>query len=164
MAKHRAMLLVLLVVLWQAHSGVMVVDGLDNGAALRPPMGWQNWNGFGMAFNASLFREMAAAMKANGMLAAGYNLLSAGGSTYPHQGLPPRWNSTNDTNIINVIVRNSTGYYQIDPARFPGPGSSAECLDEQGCASSCSPAPARSQHIRPSERSTSGFMALKSTS
>jgi hypothetical protein len=103
--------------------------GVGTGAALKPPLGWQNWNGFGMRFNASLFRSMAGAMKANGMLAAGYNLISAGGSTYPHQGLPPRWNSTNDSNIINVIVRNSSGYYEIDPARFPGPGSSPECLD-----------------------------------
>ena len=105
-------------------------SALDNGAAPRPPLGWQNWNGFGMRFNATLFRSMAEGMKANGMLAAGYNLISAGGSTYPHQGLPPRWNSTNDSNINNVIVRNSSGYYQIDPARFPGPGSSKECLDE----------------------------------
>jgi len=124
--------------------------GLDNGAALKPPLGWQNWvsaaaavqlrcrrscalcpqNGFGMRFNASLFRGMASAMKANGLLAAGYDLISAGGSTYPHQGLPPHWNSTNDSNIVNVIVRNSSGYYTIDPARFPGPGSSAACLDE----------------------------------
>ena len=87
-------------------------------------------NGFGMRFNASLFRGMASAMKANGLLAAGYNLISAGGSTYPHQGLPPHWNSTNDSNIVNVIVRNASGYYTIDPARFPGPGSSAACLDE----------------------------------
>ena len=93
-------------------------------------LGWQNWNGFGMRFNASLFRSMAGAMKANGMLAAGYDLISAGGSTYPHQGLPPRWNSTNDSNIANVIVRNSSGYYEIDPARFPGPGSSPACLNE----------------------------------
>ena len=87
-------------------------------------------NGFGMRFNASLFRSMASAMKANGLLAAGYDLISAGGSTYPHQGLPPHWNSTNDSNIVNVIVRNASGYYTIDPARFPGPGSSAACLDE----------------------------------
>ena len=103
---------------------------LDNGAALTPPLGWQNWNGFGMRFNASLFRSMAAAMKENGLLAAGYDLLSAGGSTYPHQGLAPHWNSTNASNIVNLIVRNASGYYQIDPARFPGPGSSADCLDE----------------------------------
>ena len=77
----------------------------------------------------ALFRRMAAAMKENGLLAAGYDLISSGGSTYPHQGIPP-WNSTNSSNIANVIVRNTSGYYQIDPARFPGPGSSADCLNE----------------------------------
>ena len=29
-----------------------------------------------------------------------------------------------------MIVRNSSGFYEIDPARFPGPGSSAECFDQ----------------------------------
>ena len=29
----------------------------------KPPLGWQNWNGFGMRFNASLFKDMATAMK-----------------------------------------------------------------------------------------------------
>ena len=77
----------------------------------------------------SLGADHVLSCAVHGMLAAGYNLISAGGSTYPHQGLPPRWNSTNDSNIINVIVRNSSGYYEIDPARFPGPGSSPECLD-----------------------------------
>jgi hypothetical protein len=54
--------------------------GLNNGAALTPPLGWQNWNGFGMRFNASLFKDMADAMAKNGLLAAGYTLISAGGS------------------------------------------------------------------------------------
>jgi hypothetical protein len=105
------------------------VVALDNGAALRPPLGWQNWNGFSMGFNASLFRTMAQSMKENGLLAAGYDMISAGGNTYPHQGMPP-WNSTNSSNIANIIVRNKSGYYQIDPARFPGPGSSTDCLNE----------------------------------
>jgi hypothetical protein len=30
-----------------------------------------------------------------------------------------------------MMDRNSTGFYQIDAARFPGPGSSAQCLDDQ---------------------------------
>eukprot|EP00729_Bicosta_minor_P007928 gene7928-10725_t len=102
---------------------------LDNGAAPTPPLGWQSWNGFGMNFNATLFKEQAVAMKNNGLLAAGYTLISAGGSTYPHQGIPP-WNTTNETKQRrNVIVRNTTGYYQIDPARFPGPGSTPDCLN-----------------------------------
>ena len=88
----------------------------------------QSWNGFGMNFNATLFKEQAAAMKNNGLLAAGYSLISDGGSTYKHQGIAP-WNASNHSNMRNVIVRNSTGYYQIDPARFPGPGSTDACLN-----------------------------------
>ena len=29
-----------------------------------------------------------------------------------------------------LTVRNTTGYYQIDPGKFRGPGSSAECMDD----------------------------------
>ena len=70
-------------------------------------------------------------MKDNGLLAAGFRLVTNGGSTYRHQGLPPHWNSSDPERPTQcVIVRNSTGFYQIDPAKFPGPGSSADCLDE----------------------------------
>ena len=30
---------------------------LDNGAALKPPMGWQNWNGFGMGASSAAARR-----------------------------------------------------------------------------------------------------------
>ena len=106
---------------------------LDNGAALRPPLGWQNWNGFYMGFNASLFRRTAAAMKKNGLLGAGYSLLSTGGSTYQHQGIAP-WNQSDPKKYVALIVRNSTGHYQIDPNRFPGPGSSPACLNDTALA------------------------------
>ena len=108
-----------------------LVNGLDNGAALKPPLGWQSWNGFHMNFNATLFLEMAKAMAdpSNGLLESGYKLMSVGGSTYKHQGLKPWYNGSNESNFRNVIVRNSTGYYQVDPARFPGPGSKPLCLN-----------------------------------
>ena len=93
-----------------------------------------------MNFNASLFREMAVAMKANGLLAVGYDLLSAGGSTYKHQGIPP-FNSSNESNAQNVIVRNASGYYEIDPARFPGPGSTPQCLNATTLRACCGGAP-----------------------
>ena len=111
-------------------SSVEFVLPLDNGAALTPPLGWQNWNGFMMNFNSSLFRKMAKGMQANGLLDAGYNVISVGGSTYPRQGLAPKYNSSNSSNMQYVIVRNASGYYQIDPGKFPGPGSSADCLDD----------------------------------
>ena len=88
-----------------------------------------------MGFNASLYRRTARAMQQNGLLAAGYTLLSTGGSTYMHQGLAPRWNATDPSKYANVIVRNSTGHYQLDPNRFPGPGSSiARCLNDSALA------------------------------
>lgn len=83
-----------------------------------------------MRFNASLFRRTADAMRKNGLLDAGYSLISVGGSTYQHQGLAPRWNQTDPKKYVALIVRNSTGHYQIDPNRFPGPGSSSVCLND----------------------------------
>jgi hypothetical protein len=69
----------------------MLADGLDNGAAITPPLGWQSWNANGANFNATLFVEQAVAMKNNGLLAAGYTLISVGGSTYKHQGIGRVW-------------------------------------------------------------------------
>lgn len=85
--------------------------------------------GAGMDFNATLFRRMAAAMKANGMLEAGYTLLSTGGSTYPHSAIPP-WNSSNPKKDTFVIVRNSTG--QCDQPRPWHPTGRACCA--RGCS------------------------------
>lgn len=68
-------------------------------------------NGFYMNFNASLVRRTAAAMKSRGLLQAGFSYLSIGGSTYAHPvaNEPPPWH--------NLIVRNATGFVQIDPGR-----------------------------------------------
>lgn len=104
-------------------------------AALAPPLGWSNWNGFEMQFNASLLLNTAKELKKNGLAAKGYTLIQYGGASYPaslvNHGLPPHWNSTNVSNNKYVTVRNSTGYYQIDPGKFRGPGSSAECMDDK---------------------------------
>ena len=97
----------------------------------RPPLGWQNWNGFQMKFNSSLLLNTAKALKANGLFEKGYKLIQYGGASYPHQGLAPLWNSTNPSNIKFVIVRNSTGHYQVDPGKFRGPGSTGQCLDDE---------------------------------
>jgi hypothetical protein len=95
---------------------------------LRGVTRWQNWNAFQMNFNASLVRQVASAMAANGLKDAGYTLLQAGGLGYTHC---PVGNQTKGTWLAD---RNSTGFYQIDSARFPGPGSSAECLDDASLA------------------------------
>ena len=89
-----------------------VTRAMHNGAAQTPPLGsvphadrthrphpqsiapaaaaaaagcrWQNWNSFQMDFNASLIRQVATAMAANGLKDAGYTLLQAGGLGYTH--------------------------------------------------------------------------------
>ena len=59
---------------------------LENGAARLPPLGWSQWNAFEMNFNASLFREVAKAMQANGLQAAGYTLINVGGNGHAVNG------------------------------------------------------------------------------
>ena len=49
---------------------------LDDGLALTPPMGWNDWNAFGCHVSAQLVEQTAAAMVANGMKAAGYNYVN----------------------------------------------------------------------------------------
>ena len=88
---------------------------------------------------------LTQAMKQNGLLDAGYSLISVGGSTYPHQGIQPKYNSSDPSHLKFLIVRNSTGHYQIDPARFPGPGSSTTCLNETALIACLKPANATAE-------------------
>ena len=99
----------------------------DNGAALTPTRGWQNWNGFGNDFNASLTLEIAHFLKDSGLLAAGFEYLTLGGMGFAEHGDPkavPGFPNIPKQNI----TRNASGHLQADPGRFPGPGSSSSCL------------------------------------
>jgi len=71
-------------------------------------------------------------MKTNGLQKAGYTLINVGGNGHDvgaatHGGKPLNCSAPASCFIAK---RNSTGFYQIDPARFPGPGSSAACLND----------------------------------
>jgi len=57
-------------------------------AALTPPLGWSNWNGFEMRFNASLLLRTAKALRKNGLAAKGYTLIQYGGASYPASLVP----------------------------------------------------------------------------
>jgi len=48
----------------------------SNGAALTPPMGWSSWNTFGSDINENLIIDTARAMKASGLLEAGYKYVN----------------------------------------------------------------------------------------
>ena len=65
-----------LVVCWVCLLGVGYVLALDNGAAKTPPMGWSSWNAFHCNINHDQLLQVAAAMNASGMLAAGYSSLN----------------------------------------------------------------------------------------
>src|SRR4029079_3679293 len=49
---------------------------IDNGLARTPPMGWNSWNKFGCNVSETLIREIADAMVASGMKAAGYRYVN----------------------------------------------------------------------------------------
>ena len=101
------------------HTGMKLDDGDASmvKAALTPPLGWSNWNGFEMKFNASLLLNTAKELKKNGLAAKGYTLIQYGGASYPaslvNHGLPPLWNSTSVSDNKYMTVCNRTGYYQV---------------------------------------------------
>jgi alpha-galactosidase len=78
----------------------------NNGLALRPLRGWCSWNLFHRNISDALFRGTADAMASNGMLAAGYDRVHIDGG----------WWMGVDT---GKIVRNATGFFQVDPSKFP---------------------------------------------
>ncbi|MGH3170560.1 MAG: alpha-galactosidase [Trebonia sp.] len=51
-------------------------SALDDGLALTPPMGWNDWNAFGCGVSAQLVEQTALAMHDDGMQAAGYDYVN----------------------------------------------------------------------------------------
>ncbi len=126
-ANGRAGLRLMLAVGAAVSPAMIVVQAWDNGVALTPVRGWQNWNAFHNDFNASLAIEVAHFLKDSGLLAAGFDYLTLGGMAYAEHGDPqsvPGFPNIPQQNI----TRNATGHLQVDAARFPGPGSSPSCL------------------------------------
>jgi alpha-galactosidase len=68
--------------------------------AEKPPMGWSSWNAFGCAIDEKLIREVADAMVASGMAAAGYEYV-------------------NVDDCWMAPERATDGRLQADPVRFP---------------------------------------------
>uniref|UniRef100_A0A6P7F2V3 Alpha-galactosidase n=1 Tax=Diabrotica virgifera virgifera TaxID=50390 RepID=A0A6P7F2V3_DIAVI len=89
---------------------ISTVNGLDNGLARKPPMGWMHWQRFRCLTNCKLypheciseklFRDMADRMSSNGYLAAGYEYIM----------IDDCWSSKE---------RDSKGRLVPDPDRFP---------------------------------------------
>ncbi|XP_050513794.1 alpha-N-acetylgalactosaminidase-like [Diabrotica virgifera virgifera] len=89
---------------------ISTVNGLDNGLARKPPMGWMHWQRFRCLTNCKLypdeciseklFRDMADRMSSDGYLAAGYEYIM----------IDDCWSSKE---------RDSKGRLVPDPDRFP---------------------------------------------
>ena len=73
-------------------------------AALTPPLGWSNWNGFEMRFNASLLLWTAKALRKNGLAAKGYTLIQYGGASYPASLVPTPGSLYRSIPISHVIT------------------------------------------------------------
>ena len=74
---------------------------LNNGLALTPPMGWNDWNSFGCNVNATLIEQTADTIVSAGLQAAGYRYVN----------IDDCWMSSS---------RSATGHLVPDPAKFPG--------------------------------------------
>ena len=72
----------------------------NNGVALTPPMGWSSWNTFRNTIDENLITDMAKALKATGLLDAGYQYVN----------LDDCWQSS---------MRTADGKLQGDLTRFP---------------------------------------------
>ena len=85
----------------------------QNLVAQTPPMGWNSWNKFGCNVSEQLIREIADAMVASGMKAAGYQYVN----------IDDCWQ----------VARDSSGRIIADPARFPsGIKSLADYVHSRG--------------------------------
>lgn len=99
-----------------ARTGVHVkaTAAYNNGAALTPPMGWSSWNTFHNHIDEKLILETADAMKATGLLEAGYNYVN----------LDDCWQSS---------MRDKNGKLQGDLTTFPsGIPALVRQLNEKG--------------------------------
>ena len=53
-----------------------VIDGLDNGLGLVPPLAWSSWNYFNGAVNESLIQEIGDAMVSTGLASIGFRQIN----------------------------------------------------------------------------------------
>ena len=53
-----------------------MINGLDNGLGLVPPLAWSSWNYFNQAINESLIREIGDAMVSTGLASIGFRQIN----------------------------------------------------------------------------------------
>ncbi len=59
-----------------ASNALSDLNALNNGLAVTPPMGWNDWNRYGCGISDSLVRKQADAMVSSGLKAVGYHYIN----------------------------------------------------------------------------------------
>ncbi len=101
---HRALLALAVTAAATVTVGVVTTGpaaALNNGLAVTPPMGWNDWNSFGCNVSAQLVEQTADIMVSSGMRDAGYQYVN----------IDDCWMASS---------RSSTGHLVPDPGKFPG--------------------------------------------
>ena len=86
---------------------VVLINGLNNGAAETPPMGWSTWNYYERNFNESTFYNAVDVMISSGMKDVGYQYVNVDGG----------WWARNGTS--KSLIRNATGYTTYSKVKYP---------------------------------------------
>ena len=90
---------IVVVVSWHLSLLLPHATALDNGLALRPPMGFNSWNFYHCNIDENTVKAVVDAIATNGMKEAGYEYVN----------IDDCWQ----------VERNADGTIQPDPVRFP---------------------------------------------
>ena len=106
-------------------------SALDNGLAVTPPMGFNDWNSFGCNIDAQDFRDMADLFVETGLRAAGYEYINIDDCWMAGRDIP------RGTPSRATVGRATTAPYRLvpDPTYFPDvdlDGDGAIGADEKG--------------------------------
>src|SRR4051812_8217814 len=88
-------------------SQIQPAKALNNGLALKPPMGWSSWNLYGDVISETKIKQMADAMVSSGMQTAGYQYINIDEGWWTQQASP------------NNGGRDASGNIMPDLAKFP---------------------------------------------
>eukprot|EP01084_Bolivina_argentea_P083289 150818_1 len=78
---------------------------LDNGVALKPPMGWSTWNFYALNISAELFLNVTDIFISSGMKSVGYEYVNVDAGWW--------WT------VNGYAKRNASGYIYVNPNKYP---------------------------------------------
>ena len=88
--------------------------GLNNGQAIRPPMGWRSWNQFGNAVSQSLIESIMTAIAT-----PQFNNTSLAQLSFTDVGLDDAWQACGSYGPLGYTYHNASGSPMVNTALFP---------------------------------------------